>query len=265
MNDPGIEVRTYFGRGRNVLVARAEFSELYAAWYLHRMDCGITLPPNSDQIGRDALAAITLHCASRPHGESCAWTVHFAGPRMNVFAAGDNSRGTVVANVFTDNVAELATGRFYADVAEAGQPARRSVVDFSGTSFLEAAETFYTQSEQRPARFFWHTEEDLVMISAQPDCDLEWLAALDVEAVRQLDSQIELALLETRHIRFECGCNQGRMLDFLVPVFRRQGDELFGDEPTIRIHCPRCGAKHTITREALEARSGIQPPPAASQ
>ena len=29
--DPGIEVRTYFVRGRNVLVARAEFSELYAA------------------------------------------------------------------------------------------------------------------------------------------------------------------------------------------------------------------------------------------
>ena len=46
-----------------------------------------------------------------------------------------------------------------------------------------------------------------------------------------------------------------RMLDFLTPVFLRQGDELFGCEQTICIHCPRCGAKHTLTREALEAHA----------
>jgi molecular chaperone Hsp33 len=28
---------------------------------------------------------------------------------------------------------------------------------------------------------------------------------------------------------------------------------LFGDDPALRMSCPRCGARHTITREALEA------------
>ena len=99
-----IEVRTYFVRHRNALVARGEFSEIFAAWYLHRMDCGIQLPPGCDEIGREALAALTLHCAGRPWKETCAWTVHFRDPRMNIFAAGDNTAGTVVANVFTENI-----------------------------------------------------------------------------------------------------------------------------------------------------------------
>lgn len=258
MND-GIEVRTYFARGKNALVARAEFSELFAAWILHRVDSGIRWPDAAENLGREALAAITLHCAGRPWSESCAWTIHFATPRINLFAAGDNANGTVVANVFTENVRESGGGIFYSDVIEAGKPPRRSVVEFDSSSVLGAVEKFYAQSEQRPARFFWHGDEDLVMVSAQPDCDLAWLESLDAEAVRNLDKTIELALLEKRQYRFECGCTQDRMLDFLLPVFHRQGDELFEGQETLRIHCPRCGARHVITREALESRSDKKP------
>lgn len=250
-----VEVRTYFARHRNALVARAGFSELFAAWYLHRMDCGIQAPPECDDRVREALASLTLHCAGRPWKETCAWTVHFPEPRMNIFAAGDNAAGTIVANVFHENVRDIAQGIFYSDVIEDGRPPRRSVVEFEGDNFLRAVEQFYVKSEQRPARFFWHGDEDLVMVSAQPDCDMDWLASLDTPAILRLDKEVELALLETRNYRFECGCTQQRMLDFLGPVFRRQGEELFAGEETIRIHCPRCGARHAITREALEAHT----------
>jgi molecular chaperone Hsp33 len=33
--EPGLEVRTFFVRGRNALVARANLSELYVDYYLH--------------------------------------------------------------------------------------------------------------------------------------------------------------------------------------------------------------------------------------
>lgn len=255
-----IEVLTYFARHRNALVARGGFSELFAAWYLHRMDCGIQLPPECDNNGREALAALTLHCASRPWKETCAWTVHIREPRMNIFAAGDNATGTVVANVFNENVRDIPSGMFYADVIEEGRPSRRSVTEFEGSNFLRAAEQFYAKSEQRPTRFFWHGGEDLVMVSAQPDCDLAWLESLDSAAITTLDSDVELALLEKRIYRFECGCTQDRMLDFLGPVFQREEDELFAGEETIRIHCPRCGARHVITRESLEAHTKRKQP-----
>lgn len=261
--DPGIEVRTYFARGRNALVARADFSELYASLYLHQMDTGQKVEGELDNLLRDALAALTLHCASRPWNETVAWTVNFQHPLANIFVSGDNQNGTVVGNIFTENVKKTDKNIFYSDVLVANEPNRRSVVEFTGSDFLQAVEAFYQESEQRPSRLFRHDEEDIVFIAAQPDCDLEWLAALDTEAIKRLDKDVELSLLETRHYRFECGCNQERMLDVLAPLMRRQPDELFGDQETIRIRCPRCGAKYSITREALEAHIAPTEPEAA--
>jgi molecular chaperone Hsp33 len=43
------------------------------------------------------------------------------------------------------------------------------------------------------------------------------------------------------------------MFAILANIMRTDPDGLFGDEPVLRISCPRCGARHTVTREALEA------------
>ncbi|HEY5814624.1 MAG TPA: Hsp33 family molecular chaperone HslO [Terrimicrobiaceae bacterium] len=251
--DPGIEVRIYFARGRNALVARAEFSELYAAMYLHRLDCGSGLESGTEKLLRDGLAAITLHTACRPWKETVAWTVNFQSPLANIFVSANNRLGTVIGNVFTENVKNAPCGLFYADIVSESSPPRRSVVEFSGEEFFSAVETLYLQSEQRLARFFRYDEEDVVLVTAQPDVDLEWLRSLDKDAIRRLDKDVELGLLEMRTYRFECGCNQDQMLDMLAPVMRNQSEDLFQGEEVIRIHCPRCGARHTITRESLEA------------
>ncbi len=251
--EPDIEIRTYFARGKNALVARAEFSELYAAMYLHQMDNGIQRQADEDQLMREALAAMALHCASRPHTETVAWTVSFASPGANVFVNGDNPLGTVTGTLFTTKQ-PVTKNVFYADVVSDGEAPRRSVVDFSGIWFFPAVESYYRQSEQRPARFFRNAEEDFVLITAQPDCDLEWLESLDEDAVRRLDQDVELRLLERRSFRFECGCNQDRLMAMLVPEMRQRPEALFADEDVLRIHCPRCGARHIITREAMEAR-----------
>lgn len=252
--DRGIEVRTYFARGRNALIARADFSELYASLYLHQMDTGQRAEGIFDELLRDAIAALTLHCASRPWKETIAWTINFQDPLANVFVSGDNQRGTVVGNIFTDNVKKTGQNLFYSDVVIEGQDSRRSVVEFSGHDFFTVLETFYRESEQRPARLFRHDEEDIVLVAAQPDCDVAWLESLTDESIKSLDKDVELSLLETRHYRFECGCNQDRMLTILAPVMRGQPEELFAGEETIRVRCPRCGAKYTITRESMEAR-----------
>lgn len=251
--DPGLEVRTYFVRHRNALVARADFSELYAALYLHQMDAGIRVEGEYNELIRDALAAVTLHCASKPRNETVAWTVNFQSPLANVFVGGNNGLGTVVGNIFSENVKETGRSLFYSDLVVPEQPPRRSVVEFKSHHFFGAAEEFYQQSEQRRARLFRYDEEDIILVSAQPDCDLAWLDQLNDEAIRKLDKDEQLSLLEQRFYRFECGCNQDRMMAMLAPVMREQPDDLFGGEETIRVSCPRCGARYTISRESLEA------------
>jgi molecular chaperone Hsp33 len=96
-------------------------------------------------------------------------------------------------------------------------------------------------------------EEEFAIVTEHPDCDLAWMEALTTEDVRTLDRTETLALLERRVQRWHCGCNQSRMMEVLAPTMRQDPEELFGSEPKLEIRCPRCGARHAITREALEA------------
>ena len=111
----GLEVRSYFVRGRNALVTRADFGEMYVDYYLHQGQHGYQHAPAHDGMLKEALAALTLHCASRPWNESWAWTLHFHEPLLNLFVAGDNRRGTVVGQIFTEDVKDDGRSVFFAD------------------------------------------------------------------------------------------------------------------------------------------------------
>jgi molecular chaperone Hsp33 len=254
--DAGLEVRTYFVRNRNALLARADFGDLFVDYYLHLSANQIAVQPEHDAMFKRALAAFTLHCASRPWNELVAWTINFQQPLVNLFLTGDNETGAVTGRVFDENVKEGPQNLFFADVVRGNQPKRRSAVTFEGQDAMAAVEKFYTQSEQRGARYFQLGEEDFVMLSEHPDCDLTWFRALTPEQVRTLDEAETLALMERRIYRWHCGCNQQRMMEVLAPTMKQDPEGLFGDEAKIEIRCPRCGARHTITREALEAFVG---------
>ena len=251
--ESSLEVRTYFVRGRNALVARVEMEDLYIDYYLHQGQNGYQHRPQDDGMLKEALAAMVLHAASRPRSESVAWTIHFEDPSLNLFVSGENPTGRLVGQLYTDSVKRLGRNMFCSDVVTGSEAPRRSAVDFEGSEVFKCVEWFYTQSEQRLARFFEIGQEEYVLITAQPDCDEEWLMELNAEAVRNLDQGEELGLLEERNYRWECGCNQARMLSVLAPVMRMDPEGLFGGESLVRMGCPRCGAKHTVTRESLEA------------
>jgi molecular chaperone Hsp33 len=251
--DAGLEVRTYFVRNRSALLARADFGDLFVDYYLHLSANQIRVAPEHDAMFKRALAAFTLHSCSRPWNEMTAWTINFQNPLVNLFLTGDNDTGAVTGRVFDENVKELPENLFYSDVVRGNQPKRRSTVTFEGIDPIAAVEKFYTQSEQRGARYFQLAEEDFAMVTEHPDCDLAWFNSLTTEQVRTLDTTDTLVLMERRIYRWHCGCNQQRMMEVLAPTMRQDPEGLFGDEQKIEIRCPRCGARHTITREAMEA------------
>jgi molecular chaperone Hsp33 len=251
--DAGLEVRTHFVRLRNVLVARAEFAELFVDYYLHLSTNQIKVMPEHDAMFKRALAAFTLHCASRPWNELIAWTINFQEPLVNLFLTGDNETGAITGRVFDENVKEGPENLFFADVVRGSQPKRRSAVTFNGADPITAAEKFYAQSEQRVARYFQLAEEDFALAVEHPDCDLPWFRALTPEKVCALDQSEIVTLMERRIYRWHCGCNQQRMMEVLAPSMKQDPETLFAGDPKVEIRCPRCGARHMITREALEA------------
>lgn len=251
--DAGLEVRTFFVRNRNVLLARADFSDLYVDYYLHLSSQQMKPSPDTDAMFKRALAAFTLHNASRSWNELTAWTINFQQPLVNLFLVGDNETGAVVGRAFEEDVKQLPQNLFYADVVRGRGEKRRSTVTFDGPDPLVAAEKFYSQSEQRFARYFQTGEEEFAMLTEHPDCDLDWLRGLTTEQVRKLEETETLVPMERRIYRWHCGCNQERMLEVLAPSMQADPNALFGDSDKLEIRCPRCGARYAITREALEA------------
>jgi molecular chaperone Hsp33 len=248
-----VEVRCYFVRGRNALAVRADFGPTYLDHYLHLMQHGLKLAPTHDALLKDALAACTLHLASRPWNEVSAWTIHFGEPALNLFVTGNSTDANIVGRVFTEDVRNDGQNLFISQTNDFPKEPRRSVVEFDADTIFPIVEHFYAKSEQRLARFFSHAEEDFVFISAQPDCDEDWLRGLDNAAARTLDTDEDLSLLETRRYRHHCGCT----LDRIVPALASIGaEEIFAGDDAVRIDCPRCAAKFDLTREQFDKGLG---------
>ncbi len=244
---------TFFVRNRNTLLARADFGQLYVDYYLHLADHKIRYTPEQDALFKRALAGFILHCASRPWNELTAWTLHFEELGVNIFLTGDNETGAVTGRLFDEDVKKMDGSFFFSDVIRGREPKRRSVAKFEGRDPLVAIETFYAQSEQRFVRTFVLAEENFALLSEHPDYDKAWFDSVDTEAIRTIDAHENVGPLEKRVYRWHCGCNQGRMLEVLAPVFRDDPDGVFGGDERIEMRCPRCGARHAITREAIEA------------
>jgi molecular chaperone Hsp33 len=251
--DAGIEAQTHFVRHRNVLLARANLTDLFVDFHLHLADHRIEVAEAHGTLFKRALAAFVLHQVSRPWNEMTAWTLHFQEPRVNVFLTGDNETGAITGRIFDEHVRDMPENLFFADVVVPRQPKRRSAVPFAGADPLAALETFYAQSEQRVGRVFDLGGDRFALAAEHPDCDVAWLRGLAAGDLATLDTAETLALLEKRIYRWHCGCNQARMLEVLAPTFRADPEDLFGGGETVEIRCPRCGARHTVTREALEA------------
>ncbi len=254
-----IEVGCYFVRERNALLTRARFSDLFTDHYLHLMENQIRHEPENDQLLKDALVAITLHVASRPRNETAAWTLNFREPAMNLFATGSSKSGGVTACLTTENVKTGDENVFYSQVVRDQEPTRQSSVAFEGRDVFKAVESYYQQSEQRPAAFYHLAAEEVAMVSAQPDCDLEWFAGLDDERMKDVERQETLSLLETRRYRYHCGCSLDRIYPIIAGMSAETLDDIFNGGETADTKCPRCGARYRMTREGLEAFIRSQP------
>jgi len=244
-------IESIFVRHRNALVLRGQFTSIYTDYYLHLMQHGIRHVPELDQMLKDSLAMLTLHLVSRPWAETIAWTANLRAPRINLFVTGGSISESVVGRIFTEDVREPSRNFFYSQATTLeGREPRLSTLEVDGRDPVCWVSQYYDQSEQRPARAFRLEDENFALVAAQPGCDLEWLAALDADAIARISGAEETTLLETRRFRFHCGCT----LDKILPVlggWKDNPDLLFEGADIIRIQCPRCAAGYEVSREML--------------
>lgn len=244
-------IESIFVRHRNALMIRANFTGLFTDYYIHLMDHKIRHHPELDLMLKEHLAMLSLYLTTRPWAETTGWTVNLRAPRVNLFAAGGCTQEAIVGRLFTEDVREPDRHYFYSQTTSPYQKEPRlSTMEMESRQPLEWFEAFYHQSEQRPGRAFHMGDDDYTVVVAQPDCDLDWLASLDVDAVRQIEQTEECKLLEVRRLRFFCGCDLNKILP-LLSSWKNRLDVLFGEDETIKVQCPRCAAVYPVTREMV--------------
>jgi molecular chaperone Hsp33 len=246
-----VEVRSYFVRKRNALLVRGRFSPLYLDYYLHLMQHQLKYEEAMDEMLKDALVGMALHLCSRPQDESCAWTLNFHEPRMNLFVTGSTRPGRVTGRIFTEDVRDTGKTLFSAQTTRPNVAPRQSLVELEGADVLASVEAFYTQSEQRPTRLFRLPEEEFAQVSAEPDCDEEWLAGLRAEDIAELGKREHLTLLETRGYQLECGCSPERLYPLISRLTQEDLDYVFEDG-VAQMQCPRCGARYRTEKGEFE-------------
>jgi molecular chaperone Hsp33 len=242
-----------FVRGHNALLCGADFGPMFMDCYLHLGQTGIVLADGADEKLKLLLAAVALHAAARPHAETIAWTLHLESEQMNLFAVAENPTGHVTGQVFSENVRSTGGNVLHAETAAPNIDRRRSLLEFSGHDILRAAEIYYQQSEQRPARYFDLGGDTFALLVAQPDCDLPWLESVGFDGVKALLADETRSPLEIRQYCFACGCTPERIAGAIGPSLQGALDEVFGSDRYIRVICPRCGARHEISRELFDA------------
>lgn len=244
------KVESIFVRHRNALMVRAQFTPIYTDYYIHLMENKLRHKEGIDQQLKDLLAMLTLHLVARPWAETFAWTVTQRAPRVNFFVTGGSLTESVTGHLFTENVKESDRNILFSQSLSNGQEGRKSTVELDDNDPCHWIEKYYHQSEQRPARAFRLPDENFVLIAAQPDCDLEWLESLTEEDVLKITDTEQTKILETRKIRFHCGCTAEHFLPALAG-YKDNKEELFQGDSLIEINCPRCGAKHQISEDML--------------
>jgi len=220
------KVESIFVRHKNVLMIRAQFTPIYTDYYIHLMEQKLRHKEGLDQKLKDLMAVLTLHLVARPWAETLAWTINLRAPRVNFFVTGSSLFENITGTLFTENVKEPARSTLYSQTLVKNTEGRRSHVEIDTEDPLRWVETYYQQSEQRPARAFRLEDENFVLLAAQPDADLEWLDSLTKEDVEKITETQQTKVLETRKFRFHCGCSVEKILPALSS-WKDKKEELF--------------------------------------
>lgn len=249
---PGeVLVRRTFDDAHEILVARANFSKLFAGYRDHVRRWETEPDGLSLTMMRQGLAAGTLHLSCRPKEEMVGWTINLLRPPLNLFLTGNSEERTITGRVFTEHVRTADTSRMFVETRGPTGAMTQSTVEIEGFDVLEFFEQFYLRSEQKPARFLEDDDETFVMLLGLPGLEVERLSQLSREDALDL-ADAATRPIDVRSFRFQCGCNYATIRDVIAGLFREDPEGLFQGEEGVEVFCPRCGRRWWITREDLK-------------
>jgi molecular chaperone Hsp33 len=256
MDESGAMLECHIDREHDVLVAVGDLGPLHRELDLHLLSIGVVLDAFTLESLRDGLAAMALYLVSRPRFESFGWTIHLEAPLRNIFVSGTASESSVVGRAFLEGVHSSAQNRFYAQIGRPFGELQTSSVDVRGTDVFDIVRQYCERSDQQLVRIFRGRDGRVALVSALPSTDPKWLSALDPEGATALTGRPTVKRIAEKRIVFRCGCDTARIAKLVAKLYEEDPEELFRGDSAVEVECPRCAAKHHLSRELFDASLG---------
>ncbi|MBN2526443.1 MAG: Hsp33 family molecular chaperone HslO [Deltaproteobacteria bacterium] len=235
----------YLDEGRNVLVITGNVDEILISRHLYEQRHGINSADGDTQ--QRLLNVCALAATSLSDRESWGWTLTLNGSDEGYFV-GMEPEGMICTR---QKPADPNMNRVYLQRQKNDGPLMQSHFEPKTDCPVKTIEQYFNEVVQTQTRVAVHGKTG-VLVQALPNADFSALEEMDDKRVVQLFTQKEangeLKQLQEFLVFYECRCDEEmiyKMVDQLPDV---QKNELFADQNTIEVECPRCGRNYTATR-----------------
>ena len=239
----------YTWQAHDLLVVRGNFAEVLTCrdLYNHRHQIEAREAGVRNALDR-LMAAAGLAAVSLVDRESWGWSLTLEGSEEGLFC-GVEPEGMVCGHVHEAPQDRIA-GALQRQKAKG--PLVQSAFEPTGRCPVAAVEQYFNTVDQLPTRLAVTEAWDVVLAQILPGGDLSPVQELgDAELVARLDhaeQQGELKVSDEVVLFYECRCDDGMILKMITSLPRDQRAELWGEEPELRVECPRCGRIYVVQR-----------------
>jgi molecular chaperone Hsp33 len=240
----------FLWKERSLLVVTGDFAALAAGKSAYDARYGIEPGDGAGirQLER-LLPAAALAAVSLAERESWGWTLTAAGAGHGLFCAVE-PEGMICGIA---RAADPERAAAYLQRRKGDGPLVESHFEPDAIDPVGTVQRYFEKVEQIATRIALGAGGDGALVQALPGGALAGLEAADADALiaelRELIASDRVDHLDDVVIFYECRCDERvirGMLDGLSDAARR---ELWGDQPEIRITCPRCGREFPISRD----------------
>ncbi len=235
------------------LFVDCNLSEYLVDYYLNAKEVGLAVDAGHDEQLKQLIACLALHLTVRPPDETVAWTVHMQGAvPYSLFVTGSVRGRFIVGRILYENISHTDVNVFHSQVNRTKGATSRSAVRCETSVVTEMVEAYYDQSEQLAIKVrLIENSDTAVALVAMPGFDEEWFETAKPEEVYASIEEYNYKRITKVGFRFACNCSTEKLLPLFQSVKRSELLELYGEDDSLVIHCPRCGKKFEIARSIL--------------
>jgi hypothetical protein len=249
MNVQFAHFNRYLWSEPNLTVVTGESKVLEDQWLAYHLRHGIALPGDialAQVPGLLAGAALVLTASTTQ--DSWGWTLTLENAPVGFFV-GAEPEGMICASA---RPAKLGNAAMAVQRQAGGGVLRQSNYTPIGPDPLAAISGYFTHSEQVATRLACDDHGRAALVQTLPGGTLEPVASLSetelVDLVYRRVSDGTVTLMHEMLLFYECRCTEERILDMLLSLPAEHRAEVWGDQKSLEIECPRCSRVYRVNR-----------------